>query len=215
MEPVTCWFFVHIGCYAFIFVCKTCCILNFLFVKLVHEFFSSRTDFVHGTFCVLILFEELTASGFFMMVKHVAYLFISSWILYIDSSPRKTDCVHTICYTLIVIHGNYCMLIFVRENCSMLIFFFIFFFHVDLFRKVTECWNFFVKLVVCLFFLRENCKWFFSSWYGLCWCNLLRADFYSWNLFRNDFCSWNLLLIEFSLRETCTLIFLLVKFFVG
>ena len=88
---------------------------------------------------------------------------------------------------------------FVRVTCCMMIFLF-------------------VKLVHCFFCFRN---WF-------CWWNLLRVDVYWWNfilslnLLRDDFCSgnllstdlfysWNLFYIDFSLRETWTLIYLLMK----
>ena len=70
----------------------------------------------------------------------------------------------------------------------------------------------FVKLVACSFFLFVKLiHWFFTLWCWFCSWNLLRADFCSWNLLRDDVGSWNLLHLDFSGRETCKSIFLLVK----
>ena len=57
-----------------------------------------------------------------------------------------------------------------------------------------------MKLVHCFFLMKI-----------MLFMDLLRADFRSWNLLQADVCSWNLLHINFSVREFCTLIFLLVK----
>ena len=119
---------------------------------------------------------------------------LCSWnFLHNDFSPRETD--------------------FACGTCSLLIFW--------LLEPVACCFLFvdfssrwfFVVIETCciLIFLLVKLVIFFSPWNWVCSLNLFCADFCQWNWLRADFCSWNLLHIDFSLRETCTMIFLLVK----
>ena len=200
MELVTCRFvFVGFG---------TCCLLIFVFVKLVHWYFSSwnwfcswnllwanlcslsllyvdfslrETCILIFLFAILILFIELVACWFFFGTGCMLF-FSSSWNLYIYLSPCEPDFVHGTSLCWFFVGGTFCVLIFLRKTCCMLIY---------LFLKLTHCFCF--------------------SWNWFCSWNWLLAYFCSWNLSYADFCSWNLLCVDFSFRETCILFFLLVK----
>ena len=81
-----------------------------------------------------------------------------------------------------------------------------------LFVEPVACWFLFVKLVSRLLFSSKNFYFDFSLpetdfVNGTCWILI----FVFRPLLRANSCSWNLLPVDFTLRKTCTLIFLLLK----
>ena len=114
--------FSHETCCILVFVCVTRCMLIFLFMKFVHWFFFSWKRFcswnmLRADYCSLNLLH-----ADFSHVKLVVCWFISSWNFYIVFSPRETDFVCGTCCLPIFAPGAFCVMIFVRETCRMLIF---------------------------------------------------------------------------------------------
>ena len=149
-----------------IFVCKTSCMSNFLFVKLIPLIFL---------LVKLILLIEIVACWFLYMKfvecwffrETYCILIFSEWNLYIDFSPRETDFVHETCCVLSswnllradfyslracvcswnLVHVDFSF----RENCTF-IFLLI---KMILLMELATCLFLFVTLHAC---------WFFSSW---------------------------------------------------
>jgi len=178
---------------------ETCCVLIFFFVKLLVKLILSREIiawwlFVRRTSCALIFCS--------WNLLHVNFFYFSL-DFYIDFSHRETDFVHGNCCMLIFVRGTFFVPIFVREAYCMLIFLFL-------------------KLMY----------WFLSSWNGFCSWNLLHANFVlqfyliliffivklivywfvlSWNFFIIIICVVNLLHFGFFFVKHDTYWFLFVK----
>ena len=170
--------------------------LIFLFAKLVRWFFRLTK-----------LTMELLHVDLFLFVQFFTYHSFSPWNLHFDFSPYETDFVHGTCCVLIFVLGICRLLIFVRKTCCILIFLFVKF--VDWFFST---WNWFYpwNLLRSEFSPESCCKLYFLfvklvRWFFF----LVKQIFFSQNLLHAAFCSWILLHVHFSVRETCTLIFVL------
>ena len=188
--------------------------LIFLFVKLVHWFFSSWSDFVHGTCCALIF------------VRGTILVFIlCSWnLLYVDFSSRENStwfsssrnwfcsrnffCGDFCSWNLLraefcswnwfyswnlfradFVHETSCMLIFLLEKLIL--------------SKEYFCLLIFACGTCCLLiFSRETCCMLIFRFVKL--VNLSLSSL-------NSFCSWNLLNANFLLVELVVCSFLLVE----
>jgi len=228
MEPAIFWFFFFSRtCCVLIFVQENCYLFILLFVKLLH-WFLFITDFVNGTCCMQILSVELVAWWIFLFKKLFAFRFFSSWNFSVDYSPRET-----VLFVELVACRYLFVELVVRWFLSTKWLHFYFYFRKTfelifllvksiLFMELVACWFCSWNLMRADFCSRESfymvifqfvelVNKFFSSWNCFYSWNLLHGGVCSWTYLCTDFLFWNFLHSNFSLRETFTLIFLVVK----
>ena len=128
------------------FSLRESCRLNFVLVKFLYWFTSSKNWFLHGASCVLIFVLETRCILIFLFVMLV-YWFSSSynWFCSLNSLSGTFSVVSFVCET-------FCKLIFSLCETSKLIFFFT---KLILLMEPVLCWFLFAKLVA---------GWFFPSW---------------------------------------------------
>ena len=208
-ELIASWFFFSPETsYIFIFFNRETYTLIFILLQLILFMELSAYRFlVPGTHSLLFFFVKLLAYWFFLVVKLIHWFFSTwnwfywwnlllsnfcSWnLLHVDFSLHETCTWFLFSWnwfcswnlSRVFVHGTCCVLILVRETCWKLIF---------LFVKLVHWFSHVLKQIL---FMELLTWWFFVSW---TYCLLF-------------FCLWNFLHIDFSHRETCTLITLHVK----
>ena len=160
-----------------------------------------------------------TCTLIFLIVKRIFFMeLVMSWCLFVELA---------VCWFLFMKHVA-CWFFSIRETFT-LIFLLV---KLILFMKPVACklfsWNLlradiFVRgtYYILILFVKLVTYWFFPSWnfytdFSHCsdFVHVTRCMlifFLFWNLIHAEFCLWNLLYFDSSDRETCTLIFLLVK----
>ena len=179
-----------------------------------------ETGSVHRTYCKLVLVCGTICLLIFVRETFCMFIFLFVNV-YIYFSTSESDCFHRN-----LLHTNFCswnllltdFFFCVPETFCMfistLLKFTLIFLLVKLilFMELAACWVLFVKLITfCLFSL-----WSFKIDFSPLETDSVHVTWYVVILVRGTYCVpifglWNFLHVDFSLRETCILAYLLVK----
>ena len=191
--------------YVLIFVRETCCMLIFLFVKLVHWLFFREADFLHWKCCILIFSWTLLRSDFCSWsCLHVdlslfdTYTFISFLVKLIFS----WNVLYSYFCSWNLLCADFCSKNFLHVDFSLFETFTLVFFNMKLIsaNELFVCWFLFVEPVAYWFLLVI----FFACWVVSSWC--LYIDFSLSETISHRTCC----LLIFDRGVCCTLLFFFV-----